>query len=106
MKGKSNIKKEKNKSELEGKNGLLKPKKVTCSNCKKVKFSIKFVIAKQNWSKKNNWGYYTEDEKYKDQEWCGKCLRKVFYDKENYWQLVKSSKKRSNFRVYLARGEI
>jgi hypothetical protein len=47
MKGKS-VKKEKNKSELEGKSGLLKPKKVTCSNCKEVKLSIKFVIAQQD----------------------------------------------------------
>ena len=102
MKGKSNTKKEKNKFEPERRNCILEPKKVTCSKCKKVKFFIKFVISQQSYSKKNNWGYYTEDENHKDQEWCGKCLRQIFYDKEKYWQLVKNSKKRATLRVYLS----
>ena len=102
MKGKSNIKKEKNKFKTGDRNSFLESKRVTCSNCKKVKFSIKFVIAKQNWSKKNNWGYWTENEQYKDQEWCSNCLRKIFYDKETYWQAVKNPKKRATFRVYLS----
>ena len=96
----------KDKNGLGTKNSFPEPKRVICSNCGETEFFVKFVIPKQNFSKKNNWGFWTENEKYKDQEWCGQCLRKIFYDKENYWQAVQSSKRRSLFRVYLARGEI
>ena len=87
------------------KNGFPKPKKVKCFQCQKG-FLVKFVISRQNFSKKNNWGFWTENEKYQNQEWCGNCLRQIFYDKENYWREVQSSKKRALFRVYLAKNDI
>ena len=87
-------------------NGFPEPKKVICSKCGEIEFFVKFVIAQQAWSKKNNWGFWTEKEEYKDQEYCSRCLRQIFYDKETYWQAVQNSKRRSLFRVYLARGEI
>ena len=105
VKNKSKIKNIR-KTKKVNKNGFPQPKKVICSKCREVEFLVKFVIAQQNWSKKNNWGFWTENKKYKNQEWCGQCLRQTFYDKETYWQAVQNSKRRSLFRVYLARGEI
>ena len=37
-------------------NGFPKPKKTKCFQCRK-EFLVKFVISKQNFSKKNNWGF-------------------------------------------------
>ena len=81
-------------------NSFPQPKKVKCE-CGKC-FLVKFVISRQAWSKKNNWGYWTEKEENQEIYKCGSCLRQLFNDKVNYWQAVKSSKKRALFRVYLS----
>jgi len=81
-------------------NSFPQPKKVKCE-CGKS-FLVKFVISQQAWSKKNNWGYWTEKEENQEIYKCGSCLRQLFSDKINYWSAVKSSKKRALFRVYLS----
>lgn len=83
------------------KNGFPEPKKVLCSNCKKTEFLVKFVIPSLAYSKKNNLGFWTEKEEDKSQEWCNQCYRELFQNKEIYWGIVKSSKKRELFRSYL-----
>ena len=70
------------------------------------KFFIKFVISRLNYSRKNNWGFWTEKEENKKQEWCNECLRNTYQDKLTYWEAVKNSKKRALFRVYLHSGQI
>ena len=85
-------------------NSFPQPKKVKCE-CGNS-FLVKFVISQQDWSKKNNWGYWTEREENQKIYKCGSCLRQLFRDKVNYWQAVKSPKKRTLFRVYLSNNTI
>ena len=86
-------------------NGFPKPLKVKCFQCHKS-FEIKFVMARQQYSQKNNWDYWTEDSKYQNQRICNDCLRNIYQDKLTYWGAVKNSKKRTLFRVYLHSGWI
>ena len=86
-------------------NGLPKSLKVNCFQCQKS-FEIKFVIARQQYSQKNNWDYWTQDTKQENQRICNSCLRTTYQDKLTYWEAVKDSKKRALFRVYLHSGQI
>jgi len=88
-----------------GYNGFPKPKKVNCWQCGQ-EFWVKFVISRLDYSRKNNWGYWTEKEKYKKQEWCNSCLRKIYQDKLTYLKAVQNSKRRNLFRTYLHEGSI
>jgi len=90
---------------VSGYHGFPKPKKVKCFQCDKV-FYVKFVIARLDYSRKNNWGFWTEQEENQNQEWCNPCLRKIYQDKFTYWKAVTSTKKRNLFRVYLHKGNI
>jgi len=81
------------------------PKKVQCYQCH-TNFFIKFVIARLAYSQKNNWGYWTEQEKDKNKAICNGCLRQIYQDKIVYWQAVQNSKKRALFRVYFHNGVI
>jgi len=72
------------KQELEGKNGLLEPKRVFCSNCQKNEVIIRFVIPRQAYSQKNNLGHWTQREKDKEKEWCNHCILTLFRNKSLY----------------------
>ncbi|CAG8683988.1 2408_t:CDS:2 [Gigaspora margarita] len=60
-----------------------KPLKVNCFQCQKS-FEIKFVIARQQYSQKNNWDYWTEENKHQNQKICNNCLRSTYQDKLTY----------------------
>ena len=66
-----------------GYNGFPKPKKVNCFQCTK-EFYIKFVVPQQNYSRKNNWTYWTGNQG--NQQICNSCLLKFYYSKEVYWK--------------------
>lgn len=95
----------------------MKVKKVKCFQCKKS-FEIKFVMAQQAYSKKNNWEYWTNPEarnpefwknkitREKDKQICNACLLKFYYDKEVYWKTITDLKKRAKLRTYICEGKI
>ena len=61
-----------------------KPKKVSCFRCQ-TKFPLKFVIPRQAYSQKNNWGYWTEKPEHQNQYICNTCLKDFYYNhKEEY----------------------
>ncbi|KLL02625.1 MAG: hypothetical protein MRECE_59c004 [Mycoplasmataceae bacterium CE_OT135] len=91
--------------ELGSKNGFPKPKKVECSQCSK-NFEVKFVIPKQSYSQKNNWGYWTGKEENKKVNYCNDCLRNNYYNKTFYWKSVEDKKKRLLFKSYIHEGRI
>ena len=85
LKIKENIKKSKNGLEnllLNKRNSpsFPPPKKVKCFQCQ-TNFYIKFVISRLAYSQKNNWGYWTEQEKDKGKPICNDCLRQIYQDK-------------------------
>ena len=88
-----------------GYNGFPKPKKVKCFQCGQ-EFFVKFVISRLDYSRKNNWGFWTENEENKKQEWCNDCLRKIYQDKLIYLKAVQNTKKRNLFHTYLHEGSI
>lgn len=104
------------KSELVNSNGLPRPRKVNCFQCKKD-FEVKYVIPNKCYSKKNNWEYWTNPEAKSDEFWkdketrkkdkqiCNSCLLKFYYDKETYWETITDLKKRSKLRTYIYEGK-
>lgn len=88
----------------EGRNGLLKPKKVKCFKCDK-KFFIKFVIPKQDYSQKNNLGHWTQRDSDKNQEWCNNCILELYNNKFIYWNTIKNLKRRQQMRKYIYDGK-
>jgi hypothetical protein len=75
-----------------------KPLKVKCFKCFQS-FLIKFVIPRQAYSQKNDWSYWTGQNK--SQKICDTCLRNLYYDKSLYWEAVKDLKKRQQMRTYI-----
>jgi hypothetical protein len=80
---KSKVAKKLTKSK-EGKNGLLEPKEVICSNCKKTRFFIKYVIPRQDYSQKNNLGHWTQKKSDSKKEWCNRCILTLYKNKPLY----------------------
>ena len=87
-------------------NGLPQPLKVNCSQCAK-KLIVKFVVPRQEYSKKNDWYHWTEREENQGKYICDKCLLNLYRkDKLNYWKLVANPKKRQTVRTYIYHGTI
>ena len=85
---------------LEGKNGFPDPVKAKCFKCEK-EFWIKFVVPQQNYSKKNDWEYWTGKKGGK--KICNSCLRKFYLnDKQNYLETIKDLKKRKILGSYVS----
>jgi hypothetical protein len=77
-------------------------KEVKCFKCDNS-FFVKFVKATAGFSKKNNWGYWTENEENDDKYICSPCLRKMYFqDHLNFRQQVPSAKKRHSLKTYMA----
>jgi hypothetical protein len=91
------------KSKLNSENGFPKPKKAKCFQCKK-NFLIKFVIPRQDYSQKNNWDYWTNEETNK--VICDTCLLTFYYNKPLYWNLVKDKSRRLQMKTYIYHGII
>ena len=74
---------------------------VICFKCNKKIFR-QYVLSKKDYSLKNNWEYWTENDADKGEYICNKCLIKLYYkDKGQYLNRVKNIKKRAIFRVYI-----
>ncbi|KLL03583.1 MAG: hypothetical protein MRERV_37c014 [Mycoplasmataceae bacterium RV_VA103A] len=82
------------------------PKKVNCFKCYKD-FLIRWVIPKQDYSQKNNWGYWTEKKENQDKYICDNCLKDLYLNhKEQYWKLIKGDMKRQTIRNYVYNRQI
>ena len=106
-------------TELVGKNGFPKPLEKECFQCPN-KVLVKYVVPHKSYSKKNNWEYWTNPKAKKenkefwgdkktreeDKQICDFCLRKLYYNKELYWETVKDLKRRQKLRTYIFNGTI
>ena len=91
------------KSKLVSENGFPKPKQVKCFQCQQS-FYIKFVIPQKDYSRKNNWTYWTGSKG--NQQICDPCLGKFYYNKPVYWATITDLKKRQQIRKYIYDGTI
>ena len=74
------------------------PRKEQCFRCRQL-FWLKFVLSTQNYSQKNNWGYWTNQAKDKLKWICNSCLRKFYgEERENFLATVKDLKKKKSFK--------
>jgi hypothetical protein len=94
----------------------VKPIGVKCFRCKS-KFNIKYNPGKKEYSKKNDWSYWTKKDINGngnaietveiDEKICDNCLKDLYlYHKKEFWNKVKSLKKRSVLRNYIYLGII
>ncbi|MCE8163493.1 MAG: hypothetical protein I3273_06655 [Candidatus Moeniiplasma glomeromycotorum] len=80
---------------------LVSDKEKKCFRCQKI-FTLKYVLAKDGYSCKNNWDYWTEKEEYKGKYICNACLLYLSKkDKKLFLREVQNSDKRKLFRVYV-----
>lgn len=80
---------------------IKQPLTVSCFRCQKD-LIVKFVPPHKEYSKKNNWEYWTEEEKNRNKYICNKCLKKLY--KKHKWVFlneVKNLSKRQMFRNYI-----
>jgi len=78
-----------------------KPLSVPCFKCQN-NLLVKFVPPHKEYSKKNNWGYWTEKEENKEKYICDKCLKDLY--KKHKWDFleqIKNNKKRQKIRNYI-----
>ena len=75
--------------------------KEKCFKCNK-EITRKYVLSKKDYSLKNNWEYWTENEQDKGKYICNKCLLDLYYkDKGKYLSEVQNEKKRRIFTAYV-----
>jgi len=87
-----------NAPKREDRNGFPDPITAQCFKCQK-QFWIKWVVPQKDYSKKNDWEYWTgEQEKGKI---CNFCLRSLYYNKSVYWNTIKNLRKRANLAGYV-----
>lgn len=85
---------------------IKEPLIVSCFQCKK-QFQIKYVQSTHNYSQKNDWGYWTEEDKNKVLKICDDCLVKLYRNyKWEFRTLISSEKKQRILRQYIASGTI
>jgi len=90
------------KEKLESKNGFPDPIKAQCFKCKK-EFWIKFVVPQQNYSRKNDWNYWTNRKEDENKKICNNCLRKFYLEeKQDYLATIKDLKKRKILGSYVS----
>jgi hypothetical protein len=78
-----------------------KPISAQCFKCQK-QFWIKWVVPQNDYSKKNNWDYWTERDKHQNQRVCDSCLRSIYLeDKKFYLANVKDIKKKRMLSSYV-----
>ena len=69
---------------------------------------VRWVFSQNDWSMKNNWGYWTEKEENREKFICNTCLKDLVTKIENqkiYWTFVPNRGKRQKISTYLYRGE-
>jgi len=93
---KSKIEKNKSKSYT-----LKPPFEVKCMDCKKD-LVVNFVPPRQEYSKKNNWGYWGGRKENNDKYKCDSCLVDMYTNRKyEYLEAITDSKKRRLLRHYL-----
>ena len=95
-----NSKKEKKvrKTRKDSKEPLL----VNCWICD-FPFKVKYVFAKQKYSDKNNWGYWTEKATDKKKYFCNVCLWKLHVGKMSDW--IENESRADVFYNYIKKGQ-
>ncbi|WP_147411021.1 hypothetical protein [endosymbiont GvMRE of Glomus versiforme] len=73
---------------------------VFCFLCAE-QFAIKYILPKKQYSLKNNWGYWTSKETFKNQYICDNCLIKIHHGGIINW--VSEKEKADIFYTYLSR---
>ena len=103
MESKEIINKIKDTKEIKvaNKNGLPSPKHAKCSSCG-TKIIIKFVISRGDYSNKNTLEFWSEGKG--NTKICNGCLRKLYYNKSIYWEIVKNLKRRNLLKHYIRTG--
>lgn len=87
---------------FEDRNGFPDPIKAKCFKCEK-EFWIKFVVPQQNYSRKNNWDYWTNQKEDKNKKICNNCLRKFYLEEKcDYLATIKDLKKRKILGSYVS----
>ena len=83
------------------------PKTFDCFQCK-AKVEVKWCRKTSSYSRKHCWNYWIDSDLEEDKEKhiCGDCIRKIYYNKEIYWNTVKDKKKRTLLTVYISEGKI
>jgi hypothetical protein len=90
---------------------IVKPFGATCFRCKS-KFSIKYNPGRKEYSKKNEWNYWTngtiksdKEEEKEIQYICDPCLKDMYtFHKWEFWSQVKNERKRALLRSYIYLG--
>lgn len=75
------------------------PVKVKCFQCSK-EFWIKWNQTTQLHSKKNDYGYWSEEQTKK--KICDSCLKNLYYQKPIFWKTIKNLKKRNILSGYVS----
>ena len=109
---------DKNKNGLGMRNGFPEPLRIKCFQCKENIVEVKYVVPNKSYSRKNNWEYWTnpqakdpdywkdKEARKKDKQICNTCLRKLYYNKEVYWETIKDLKTRGKLKTYIFNGTI
>lgn len=81
---------------------MIEPLKADCFRCNR-NFLVKFVVPSWNYSRKNNWDYWTENKEDKDKKICDSCLLDMYYNhKKEYLGSIIDYRKRNLFRNYVS----
>lgn len=72
-----------------------------CFQCKK-EVIVKYNNGTNEYAKKNNWEYWTENEKNQGKYICNSCLLDYYYEKpKEYLKLVENKRKRRILTTYV-----
>ena len=78
-----------------------RPLSVECFKCS-TPIEIKWNTGSGEYSKKNNWGYWTDNKKEKDKYICDKCLVYLYReDKWEYRENITNLARRRVLRTYI-----
>ena len=88
----------------EDRNGFPDPISASCFKCQK-QFWIKFVVPQRDYSKKNNWNYWCEEETDSNLKICNFCLKDFYLiQRQDFLSTVKNLKKRNNLIGYIRKN--
>jgi len=101
MKAEQNIKNINQQLKQKPKNQLKKPLLIKCFKCP-IFIEIKYNRGQGKYVEKNNWGYWTMNEKNKNLYICDKCLLYIYReDKWEYLENISDEGRRRTFRAYV-----
>ncbi|RHZ36218.1 hypothetical protein [endosymbiont GvMRE of Glomus versiforme] len=92
---------------IQDKKKPLQPLTVNCFHCHTKEITVNYVFSSGRYSRKNNWGYWTENEEYENKWICDDCLVKLYRShKWEFRRLIHTKKKQALFRQYIMKGII